>query len=307
MINLVIDKSYNLVTSYKNALKLDLRDIELKIERSELYQEQLKIQLEKKKNEIIRKYDIELIPSILSRIRNALESNIDQLTDAALVGQSELQSYIQSILRPIIASIPDQIKSSVTNIFTNIDIAIPSGTNEDNNNLKQILSNVVDMVVNIPSSNNKIPGRTGPTGTPGPIVPIPTIMTILGGVATFFKPVLGVVALLAPIISGLFSSNKNQEASLEQNRRSQIRAVIENNVIPNVESNIRSNISSAVAQSRDDLIDEVVKQMNISMEKEKEILNQTLAQKEHLTQEHTNKVNAIENSLKELAAMYIKL
>lgn len=303
-INAVLSKAIMALTQYMEATQLDVQDIEDRIAESESRRVELGRQLENERKALDHKYEYEIIPGILDKLENALHNNIDTLADALVAGQQRFADSVQSIVRPILSAVPGQIQANLRDAVGGIRLNFSQQDPEREENFKNALLNIVDVVSSLPmlgggSANPKTSTQTSSGSATG------SMLSGLGTglvVGSLVNPILGIAVALAPALINLFFSAKN---SSQPNIHDQARAQVESQAIPAVIARLESQVAPAVLETRDMMLAEIKARIDESFATETAALESAKKEKDERTAEHKKNTDRMQQDLIALQDLFI--
>ena len=277
-INEQINTAITALEEYRAASELDSSDLEDRIACGQETIENLGRQLEKERIGLDRKYQYEIIPSIMGRLENTFQANVDALVEAAKAGGQRFGDVAQSLARPILAAVPGEIQANLRDVISKMPIENRPGQ-QDGNNIRDALLNIVDVISTfIPTGGAH--GKSGKLpipGSPGGPMPGGSMAGMGTGliVGLMGNPVLGAVIALAPALINFFFGDKKQQPDQTQ----QIRAQVESQGIPTLLQRLEEVISPAVMQSRDQMFHEIEQKIRESQQAAAQAMEQARQEK----------------------------
>ena len=306
IINEQLNTAINALEEYMQATQLDTNDLENKIIANEEMIEALNSQLEKERAKLNRKYELVIIPDIMSRLENAYHANIDALVEAAMAGGQRFGDVAQSIARPILANVPGEIQANLRDVIRKMPMENKAGTPEDHS-VRDILLNIIDVVSTfIPTSQGKVLPQSRPKmDNPG----APLSGTALTGMGTGLivgvmgNPVLGVLIALAPALVNVFFGARKQPqgATLAQ----QARVQMESEGIPAIMQRLESAITPAIMQTRDVIFKEIEQKIRENQQAAAQAMEQAKNEKQNRFQDHAQIQAQIQADIKCLQGLRI--
>lgn len=301
-INAELNTAINALEEYASANTLVSSDLDIRIAANRDAVENLARQLEKERVGLDRKYQYEIIPSIMSRLENAFNANIDALTEAAMAGENRFGDVAQSIVRPILAGVPGEIQANLRDVISKMPIATQPDAPEDNN-IRDTLLNIVEVVSTLipTTTGGKVP-KPGAPGGPMPTSPFAGLGTgILVG--ALGNPILGAVIAIAPALINFFFGGKKQQQGPDPAQVARSQVVSQG--IPQAMARLESAITPEVMKTRDAMFREIELRIRESQEAALQAIELVKKEKETRQMDHAALQSQIQTDIDSLRALAI--
>lgn len=282
-----------LQTAYE-ALSLDIGSLNKSILDCQKNKEELERALENEIYKLKKKYESEIIPSIISDLEYSLKSRSDELTSALIVSPEAFSSLANSIIRPILYNSTQKYTAqSFNDLIENIDLSF---LNNNNENLKSSIIKSAEVISSYINKNtNKVDNNKKKDNNNYKI-----LTTILAIATDVVNPLIELFIVFLPNILDIASDY------IRKTKVEEVKEQVKSCLIPTIIERIVPEIEESVYEVRDLMVQEIKDKMSNMILVKEEALKDAINKKEQATLDYQSKNTMIKNNIYELQQMIIE-
>lgn len=228
------------------AVELDTTALQQRIRQCEIDCKKQQDIFERERRDLCRKYDSQVVPSILGDIRGALEQNVDSLLSALESGSGAFNAAVNNIVRPVLyRSSCENIEASFAGIAE--QFALPDIEAEIDNakfSFEEGFKALSEQTHRL-QANNEQRLQNGGEGR----ALYQGITAAVAITTSFINPLLELIVVFLPTILGFLGD------SMRRGKQQELQNKLRSSIIPQIISQLEPQVREAVGRVRDSMLE----------------------------------------------------